>query len=169
MFALFRHCPRCATALVERRAGERRRPTCPSCGYVQYLNPAVGVAVIVREGRRVLLGRRRGSYGGAWCIPCGYVEWEEDVRAAAVREFREETGLEVAVDRPYEVHSNFHNPAQHTVGVWFLGHVVGGAPEAADDLEALAYFDLDALPEDLCFPTDRLVLARLKEEVDAGG
>ena len=162
----FVFCPMCAARLEVRQAGGRARPVCPACGFVQYRNPAVGVAVILRRGEEVLLGRRAGSYRGQWCIPCGYVEWEEDVRAAAVREFEEETGLRVPLGPVLAVHSNFHNPAQHTVGVWFTGEVIAGEPAASDDLVEVRYFPLDALPAPLAFPTDRLVLEQLRGTPD---
>lgn len=160
----FTVCPHCATALERRQVGDRVRSACPACGYVHYRNPAVGVAVIVRDGGKVLLGRRAGSYRGRWCIPCGYVEWDEDVREAAQREFEEETGLRVRLGPVYAVHSNFHNPKQHTVGIWFTAEVESGVLRAADDLEEVAFFSLEHLPADLAFPTDRLVLEQLRAE-----
>ena len=86
-----RYCPRCASQLEGRPLAGRERPVCPNCGHIAYKNPAVGVAVIVRDDQGgVLLGRRTSGYAGKWCIPCGYVEWDEDVRDAARREFAED-------------------------------------------------------------------------------
>ncbi len=161
----FRYCPMCGKMLGRRHAADQERPACDGCGFVQYRNPAVGVAVVVREGAAVLLGRRAGSYHGHWCIPCGYVEWDEDVRQAACREFREETGLEVQLTGIYAVHSNFHNPRQHTVGIWFAGEVTGGSLAAGDDLLEVGFFPLDTLPTPLAFPTDRLVLEQLRRDL----
>ena len=134
---------------------------CAACATVSYRNPAVGVAVVVLQKGRVLLGRRRrGPYHGRWCIPCGYVDWDEDIRAAARRELEEETGLQVEVGSVCAVHSNFHDRARQTVGVWFWGTVVGGALRPADDLDAVRFFGLDKLPE-LAFPTDGKVLEEI--------
>jgi ADP-ribose pyrophosphatase YjhB (NUDIX family) len=133
---------------------------------VLYVNPAVGVAVVVRRGEAILWGRRAGGpYAGAWCIPCGYVEWGEEVRAAAAREFQEETGLRVELGPVLAVHSNFHDPERLTVGIWFAGQVTGGVLRAADDLDAVGLFPLSVPPHPLAFPTDALVLA----ELQAGG
>lgn len=160
----WQYCPACG-----RRLGDGPvDPTvpCPGCGHREVRYPGVGVAVIVRDvAGRVLLGRRAGGRrAGQWCIPCGRLEWGEDVREAAVREFREETGLGVVLDGVYEVHSNFHDPDRLTVGIWFRGHVVGGAPGPADgELSELGWFD-PAQPPELAFPTDALVLRRLASE-----
>jgi ADP-ribose pyrophosphatase YjhB (NUDIX family) len=91
------------------------------------------------------------------------VEWGEDVRAAAVREFREETGLEVELGELLAVHSNFHDPERLTVGVWFAGKVVAGTLQAADDLDKVEFFPLEAPPAPLAFPTDMLVVEDLRQ------
>jgi len=157
-----RFCRRCGGALTARVVGDRRRPVCVRCGAITFHNPAVGVAVVLRDDEgRVLLGRRSGSYAGQWCIPCGYVEWEEDVRGAAAREFREETGLDVVLGDVVAVHSNFHNSNQHTVGIWFAATCIGGTLEAADDLDAVGFFPPSDPPQPLAFDTDVLVLRQL--------
>ena len=93
--------------------------------------------------------------------PLRLCEWGEDVRDAARREFREETGLDAEIGAVCAVHSNFHNPAALTVGVWFYGRIVGGQARAGDDLDRIGWFLPEAPPEPLAFPTDRVVLADL--------
>ncbi len=128
--------------------------------------PTVGVAVVVRDAAgRVLLGKRAVGWGaGQWCIPCGSLEWGEDVRAAAERELLEETGVRARAGEVVAVHSNFHDPKRLTVGIWFAGEDVSGEPAPADgELSEVAYFD-PAEPPPLAFPTDALVLEQLAGE-----
>lgn len=161
----YRFCPECGAGLILPDEGETR-PHCEACGYVRFRNPAVGVAVVLQDTEgRVLLGQRAtGEYAGLWCIPCGYVEWSEDVREAAVREMREETGLEVEPGEVVAVYSNFHNPKLHTVGIWFRGTIIGGKLEAVDgEFTALDWVS-PGVPPPLAFPTDALVLADLSRQ-----
>jgi ADP-ribose pyrophosphatase YjhB (NUDIX family) len=97
---------------------------------------------------------------GLWCIPCGYVEYDEDVYQAVIREFKEETNLDIVLKGVFTVQSNFHNPELHTVGIWFMAEVTGGELQAGDDLDQLAYYNLTD-PPPLAFPTDKVVLDML--------
>ncbi len=155
---MFAYCPHCATRLQPWHDGERQRQRCPACGWIHYRNPTVGVAVILLEDDRILLGQRRG---GKWCIPCGHVEWDESIEQAARREFEEETGLRVALQGVFAVHSNFHDPRRHTVGVWYRGVRQSGFLRPGGDVQQVAFHPLDAPPA-LAFPTDALVLKKLR-------
>ena len=162
----FHFCPVCGAELVKRYLTGRERLVCCRCGRVHYENPIVGVAAIIfdEEGKILLVKRSPNiTYPGLWCIPCGYLEYDEDIRNGIVREVAEETNLVIEPSEVFAVHSNFHNPQQHTVGIWFLSRVVSGIPLAGDDASELGWFELTEPPA-LAFPTDKLVLAGLLQK-----
>jgi 8-oxo-dGTP diphosphatase len=162
----YQFCPVCGGKLHYELQSDRPRLTCQSCQHILYENPIVGVAAIVRNDRgEILLGKRSAtsSYGGLWCIPCGYVEYDEEVRQAICREFLEETGLKIVPHRVFTALSNFHNPLVHTVGIWFEAVIHGGNLQPGDDLSEVGYFSLEQLPP-MAFPTDQTVVNMLKSQ-----
>jgi ADP-ribose pyrophosphatase YjhB (NUDIX family) len=162
----YQFCPHCGGKLRYELKAEQPRLTCQSCQSVLYENPIVGVAAIVRNDQgEILLGKRNSasSCAGLWCIPCGYVEYDEEVRLAVCREFLEETGLKITPQRVFTALSNFHNPLVHTVGIWFEAVIVGGKLQAGDDLSEVGYFSLEQLPP-LAFTTDQTVINMLKSQ-----
>jgi 8-oxo-dGTP diphosphatase len=100
----FRFCPVCGSPLEPRvlKIGEPMRLVCTSaaCGFVFYLDPkvAVGTIIAMPDGRIVLVKRAIEPGHGLWVFPGGYVDRGEDVRLAAVREAREEAGIEIRLD-----------------------------------------------------------------------
>jgi ADP-ribose pyrophosphatase YjhB (NUDIX family) len=94
-----RFCPLCGASVVRRVVSSdmREHPVCEGCGFVCYLHPKlVAITIPVRDGRVLLARRAIEPAHGLWTFPGGYVDWGEDVAAAARREMREEVGLDLA-------------------------------------------------------------------------
>jgi 8-oxo-dGTP diphosphatase len=106
---VYRFCPTCAGDLESRllKAGDRERLVCARCGQVLYLDPKVAVGTIIRvdDGRIVLVRRAIEPGYGLWVFPGGYVDRGESVTGAAIREAREEAGLDVELERLVNIYS----------------------------------------------------------------
>jgi 8-oxo-dGTP diphosphatase len=104
--------------------------------------PALTVDVIVRDGNRVLLVKRKNNpFKGKWALVGGFVEYGEKVEEAAKRECREETGLEVELERLVGVYSDPNrDPRGHVVSICFLARVVGGKLKAGSDALEAKFF-----------------------------
>jgi ADP-ribose pyrophosphatase YjhB (NUDIX family) len=137
------------------------RDKCRDCGFLHYQNPKPGVVVQIRRGDSVLLGKRRGTVAfGKWCLPGGFINFEEDYLTAAHREIREETGLEIEITGIISVVSNFFLPEMHTLVVVLSGVPAGGELRAGDDLGEVDWFPLEGPLPPLAFESDAHILER---------
>lgn len=162
-----RFCPRCGGLLetVVRPGDSRPRQVCTACGRVHYRNakPCAG-ALVVRDGRVLLVKRAIQPFLGYWDIPGGFLEADELPQAGAIREVREETGLDVRLTGLlgfYVDHYSYGDEGDYCLNAYFLAQVVGGREHADDDAADLAWFALDELPEEIAFDHVRVVLADL--------
>jgi ADP-ribose pyrophosphatase YjhB (NUDIX family) len=156
-----RYCPHCAQPLQVRMTFDRLRSVCPVCGFVNFRTPKVGVSVLVEEGHRVLLIRRGVEPGlGMWCLPSGFVEWDESPEAAAVRECAEETGLVVAVTELLEVRHYTDDYRGPGINLTYRVQARGGTLRPGDDAVEVRFFAPGELPpwEAIAFRSHRLVL-----------
>lgn len=146
--------------------GGELRPVCPDCGFVQYLNPAPGAGVILLRGDEVCLVRRKFEpKAGQWSLPTGFMEWDEPAEETAVREAREETGLEVQLTGLYAVESGVLPPDIPVLVVFYRAQETGGSLAAGDDAAEVGFYPPDTPPGPVAFAAHRRVLARLAAEL----
>ena len=110
------------------------------------------VVILVPHDRVVLVRRKHPPPG--WALPGGFVEVGETLEAAAVREAREETGLEVELTDLLHVYSDPRRDARlHTVSTVYLGRALGAGaePVGADDAAEARAFGWTALPSPIAF------------------
>ena len=160
-------CPHCAGRLAPKMIDKRERLVCPDCGFIFYISPKVAAGVLIEEEGRVLLVRRGiEPHFGFWTLPAGFAEQGETIEETAIRECREETGLEVELDDllgVYSVNSDFYGPL---VLILYSGHVVGGELEAGDDASEAGLFPPGELPQDLAFRAHRQALHDWRETIE---
>jgi ADP-ribose pyrophosphatase len=113
--------------------------------------PRLGVSTVVRrDGAVLLVQRAKAPYRGIWAFPGGAVEYGESLKAAAAREVREETGIEVEIGEAIG-HAEVL-PGHETAGVGghyvlfvFAGRYIGGDTIAGDDAAEARWFRAEEL------------------------
>jgi len=142
------YCPHCGHALEGRDAFGRVRRFCPACERIVFREHKVAAGVLVeREGELLLVRRRMGPRSGAWTFPAGFVDFDEDPAEAAVRECREETGLEVEISGLLDVIAGREHVRGADIVIVYLARLLGGELKAGDDADGVAFFAPDRLPQ----------------------
>jgi 8-oxo-dGTP diphosphatase len=158
----FLYCPNCGQPTTAREIGGRQREYCGSCGRAYFHNPIAAAAAVVLEGNRILLCRRNSSvFRGRWAVPAGFCEEDETIEQCAVREAKEELGLDVEVREIIDANSGFEVEGRPVVGVYYRVEPRAGAIVPGDDVDGVRFFPLDAVP-DLPFAGDRRVVQILR-------
>lgn len=159
--ATISHCGRCGAVLqfgpVD--GDQRHRLTCPVCGHISYVNPRLVATTlpITEAGEVVLIRRGIEPALGTWAQPGGFLEVDETVHEAAVRETLEETGLLV---EPGEIVGLYSRLEAAVVVLVYEAAIVGGTPTATPEATEVVAFAPDAIPwAELGFQTTYWALA----------
>jgi NAD+ diphosphatase len=137
-----RFCGQCGTA-TQHKAGEHAMH-CPDCGLLVYPRISPAVMVLVRHGEKLLLARGPQFKPGVYSALAGFVEPGETLEECAVREVREEVGIEIANLRYF---SSQPWPFPNSLMVAFFADYAGGTimPQPGE-IEAADWFPPAALP-----------------------
>jgi ADP-ribose pyrophosphatase YjhB (NUDIX family) len=131
------------------RRDDKLRPVCADCGWVHYVGPAVAAGVILHDGDRLCLVRRAHNPGlGRWTFPGGFVDLDEEVPAAALREAVEETGCRGEVERLVGVYHSLGPGGKRVVIVVYAARLTGKSPAGSDEVAEVRWFERDELPWD---------------------
>jgi len=152
--ARFVYCPRDGTLLKLTRIDGRDRPTCPVCGFADFMHVQIGAnAVVERDGGVLLVRLNYGPRNGRWALPGGLVENDETTEEAARRETAEETGFEVALDG---LLATWMRPGFPILVVIYRAHVTAGELRVApDEASEAAFFPKEQIPplDELAWPS----------------
>jgi ADP-ribose pyrophosphatase YjhB (NUDIX family) len=126
---------------------------CPKCQdkIELYQNPLPTVDIIIEIESRgiVLIKRKNPPYG--WALPGGFVDYGESLEEAAIREAKEETDLDVKLNKQLHTYSDpKRDPRHHSISTVYIGKAKG-KPQAKDDAIEIGIFNESNLPEAIAF------------------
>jgi len=148
----FSFCPVCGgkLKLLKLKENERTRLVCSACDFIFFLDPkVVACSILMMDGKIVLLKRGISPQKGKWVIPGGYVDRGEEVEAAAIRETREECGLETLIERLLGIYSY---PGHIPVVIVYVAQYISGKLISGDETLEAGLFSKDRIPwQELAF------------------
>jgi ADP-ribose pyrophosphatase YjhB (NUDIX family) len=127
----------------------------------KHRNPVPTVDLIIEIQREdgtegiVLIKRKNPPHG--WALPGGFVDYGETLEEAAVREAKEETSLDVQLQKQFHTYSDpDRDPRQHTISTVFVA-TAQGQPKAQDDAQEIGIFTRDQIDFTLAFDHNRIL------------
>jgi ADP-ribose pyrophosphatase YjhB (NUDIX family) len=119
-------------------------------------HPYPTVDIIIEIGGGILLIKRKNPPFG-WALPGGFVDYGESLEDAAVREAKEETGLDIKLLSQFHTYSDpDRDKRMHTISTVFIAKA-DGEPKSGDDAKDLLIFQKDSLPEEMAFDHRRIL------------
>ncbi|EGW38858.1 NUDIX domain-containing protein [Desulfosporosinus sp. OT] len=152
-------CPLCGKPLQKSIIADQLRSRCSECSYVNWGNFSLGVGGVLWHNGKVLLVQRAHNPGkGMWTIPGGYVDQEESIWEAVIREIQEETGI---IAKPLSIIGLRDRPVErHDTYIIFLMQFLGGSLQAQpEEVSDLGFFTLE---ECRALPIPSLTLSALE-------
>ncbi len=131
----------------------RRTIKCPVCKneIELYQNPLPTVDIIIEiEAKGIVLIKRKNPPEG-WALPGGFVDYGESLEGAAIREAKEETNLDVKLEKQLHTYSDpKRDPRHHSISTVYIAKAKG-KPKAMDDALEIGIFNELNLPEKIAF------------------
>lgn len=136
-------CPHCGKPLQKAVLHDHLRSTCPDCSYIYWGDFSLGVGGVLWHNGKVLLVQRGHNPGkGIWTIPGGYVDHDESIGKAIIREIQEETGI---LTLPLSIIALRDRPDErHDAYIIFRMQFLGGTLQAQlEEVSNLGFFTLE--------------------------
>ena len=140
-------CAQCGARLTSQPVDGQIRPFCTDCGTVVYLNPLPAVAAVLLRNGRVLLIKRGVEPGrDLWALPSGFMEQHETPEQTLVREVAEETAIVCRSGALLAAQTHHDRVFGHVLVLAYAAAYLSGDPLAGDDASAVSWFDTKHLP-----------------------
>lgn len=157
----YNFCPKCGGKI----SPESEPPHCQACNITYYRNAKPTASVLLVKDGQVLLAKRGiDPYKGAYDIIGGFMEEDELPEQAAIREAKEETGLDIKITSLLGIYNDVYGEGgDHTLNLHYIGTIIDGEMTAMDDVESLEWVDIDKVPLEEGFQNTRESLRDLRQ------
>ena len=137
----YNFCPKCGNGIDK----TLDPPYCTTCHITYYHNPKPTSSVLPVKDGKVLLGiRGRDPYKGAHDVIGGFIEVNELPEAGALREAKEETGLDMKITSLLGIYTDrYGDSGDYTLNFHYITEIVGGEMQAQDDVASLEWVDIN--------------------------
>ncbi|MDD5291375.1 MAG: DUF4202 family protein [Patescibacteria group bacterium] len=154
----YKFCPTCATGLKRKSIDRRKLLSCPKCGFIFWNNPKPVASVIIAKRRKILLIKRaQKPLLGYWCLPGGYIDYDEKPEETAIREIKEETGLNIKIKKLIGVYQIDNDPLGINLDIIYYGQATGEKIKLNKESQEFKFFTINKLP--------RLIAYKHKEAI----
>jgi len=144
---LYTYCPNCASKLVQKQIDGRPRLTCDNCNFIFWNNPKPVISVVLFRDEKVLLVQRAEEpLLGYWCLPGGFLEYDETLQEGATREVFEETGLIVNIQKLVGVYRIDNDPSGFNIDTIYSGTFTGDVALSHEHMN-YRFFSKNQLPD----------------------
>ncbi len=164
-------CIRCGNELsIQNDNEDKLRPHCEKCGWIFYKNPIPASACVILNDKNeiVIIKRKFEPNPGAWALPSGYIEINQNPEECAIEEMKEETGLDGEIIEFLGYYPDYSPIYEKVISFGFLMKVIGGKLQAGDDATEARYVTFDDCPK-IVFPSHRYFIEKVKEKLSHEG
>ena len=148
---LYKYCPTCKANLEVVLLDGRDRLKCPDCTFIFWSNPKPCVSLIIHKGDEVLMVQRaKEPLKGYWCLPGGFLEYEETPEVGLRREVKEELRIDVNLEKLIGVYQIDNDPRGMHLDIIFAG-TTNDQAKHNQELSDCKFFHKDQLPENIAY------------------
>ena len=147
----YKYCPTCKEKLVRSSIDDRQLLNCKNCGFIFWNNPKPVVSILLYEGKKILMLQRANEpLKDYWCLPGGYINYDETPEEAIKREAKEEAGIEITIDNLVGAYRIDNDPRGVDIDIIFSGKSVGEINLNSESKD-FKYFEIDKLPNKIAY------------------
>ena len=147
----YKFCPNCKAELQKKDKDKVECLYCPNCDFVFWNNPKPVVSIVLHKNNKVLMLQRKNEpHKGYWCLPGGYINYNETLEEAIKRETLEEAGLNIDVGKLVGVYRIDNDPRGINIDIIYEG-CLEGEIKISDEHEKYELYLQDKLPTNIAY------------------